>query len=105
MTPSKKKSSGDDEYFVYVALNEAGIAYTGIAKNVEARLAQHNAGTGARFTRGRGPWHLAHTQGPLPRSEALRREIAIKKDRRFKAAVKAGVKSNPTGQKNPPESL
>lgn len=77
-------------YFVYVLLNGAGIAYTGIAKDVEARLARHNAGAGARFTRGRGPWRIAHVEGPFPHGEALRRERALKRDRRFKAALKTG---------------
>lgn len=75
-------------YFVYVLLNDAGIAYTGIAKDVATRLASHNAGTGARFTRGRGPWRVVHTEGPLPHGDALRREMAIKKDRAFKAGLK-----------------
>lgn len=75
-------------YFVYVLINPAGIAYTGIAKDVAARLAQHNGGTGARFTRGRGPWSVRHVEGPLPHGDALRREAAIKRDRAFKAALK-----------------
>lgn len=76
------------EYYVYVLGNEAGIAYTGIAKDVAARLARHNAGTGARFTRGRGPWHILHVEGPMEHGEALRRELAIKADRAFKSALK-----------------
>lgn len=75
-------------YFVYVLLNAAGIAYTGIAKDVAGRLAQHNGGTGARFTRGRGPWRVVHSEGPMPHGDALRREMAIKKDRSFKARLK-----------------
>lgn len=75
-------------YFVYVLLNPAGIAYTGIAKDVATRLAQHNGGTGARFTRGRGPWRVVHSEGPLPHGDALRREAAIKRDRAFKAGLK-----------------
>jgi putative endonuclease len=84
-------------YFVYVLCNAAGTLYTGIAKDVEARLGQHNAGTGARFTRGRGPWRIVHREGPLDHGQALRREAALKADRRFKAALKAdmaGTKSN-----------
>jgi len=77
------------DYFVYVLANEAGISYTGIAKNVASRLAQHNAGTGARFTRGRGPWRVIHVEGPLAHGDALRREVAIKRDAKFKAALKA----------------
>lgn len=76
-------------YCVYVLLNDAGIAYTGIAKDVAARLAQHNSGTGARFTRGRGPWRVAHVEGPMEHGDALRRERAIKRDRAFKNGLKA----------------
>jgi putative endonuclease len=76
------------EWFVYVLLNRAGIAYTGIAKDVAARLLQHNAGSGAKFTRGRGPWRQVHVEGPMTRGDALRREIAIKRDAAFKATLK-----------------
>lgn len=75
-------------WFVYVLLNDGGIAYTGIAKGVVARLAKHNAGTGARFTRGRGPWRLVHVEGPMTHGDALRREIAIKRDAAFKFRLK-----------------
>ncbi len=75
-------------WFVYVLLNKAGIAYTGIAKDVEARLIQHNTGTGAKFTRGRGPWRTIHIEGPMERGDALRREIAIKRDAAFKTSLK-----------------
>jgi putative endonuclease len=85
-------------YYVYVLLNGAGIAYTGIAKDVAARLASHNGGTGARFTRGRGPWQVVHVEGPLPHGDALRRELAIKRDRAFKAALKTSPET-----RHPPE--
>jgi putative endonuclease len=78
-----------DIYFVYVIRNAAGVLYTGIAKDVDVRCDQHNAGAGARFTRGRGPWNVVHVEGPLAHGDALRREIQIKSDRRFKSAIKA----------------
>lgn len=78
-------------YYVYVLTNPHGTAYTGIAKDVTARLAQHNGGTGARFTRGRGPWQVMHVEGPLAHGDALRREAAIKRDRKFKAQLKAAL--------------
>jgi len=76
-------------FFVYVLRNGAGTTYTGIAKDVAARLDAHNAGTGAKFTRGRGPWAVIHTEGPLPHGDALRRERKIKRDRAFKTKLKA----------------
>ena len=78
-------------FFVYVLRNRAGTLYTGIAKDVETRLAQHNANAGARFTRGRGPWQVVHREGPLTHGDALRREAALKRDRRFKAALKGNA--------------
>lgn len=77
-----------DGYFVYVLLNPAGIAYTGIARDVVSRLAAHNASKGARFTRGRGPWRVIHSEGPMSHGDALRREMAVKRDRLLKARLK-----------------
>jgi putative endonuclease len=77
------------DWFVYVLLNESNTAYTGIALDVAERLARHNAGEGAKFTRGRGPWRLAHVEGPLPHGDALRREAAIKRDHSFKRSLKS----------------
>ncbi len=78
-------------WYVYVIVNASRIAYTGIAADVTARLAQHNGEKrgGAKFTRGRGPWRVAHVEGPMTKGDALRREAAIKKDRNFKKALKA----------------
>lgn len=78
-------------WYVYVIVNAARIAYTGIAADVNARLAQHNGEQrgGAKFTRGRGPWRIAHVEGPMTKGDALRREAAIKKNRAFKKALKA----------------
>lgn len=79
------------EWFVYILLNEKKISYTGIAIDVDERLRRHNAGQGAKFTRGRGPWRMVHTEGPLSHGDALRREALLRKDRRFKDALKGGA--------------
>jgi putative endonuclease len=88
------------EWFVYVLLNDAQIAYTGIAKDVVARLGQHNAGKGARFTRGRGPWRIVHVEGPMAHGDALRREIGIKVDAVFKRKLKQAA--DPSERTAPP---
>ncbi len=75
-------------WFVYVLLNGDSVTYTGVAKDVAARLDKHNAGTGARFTRGRGPWRVVHAEGPMEHGDALRREWTIKRDAAFKARLK-----------------
>jgi putative endonuclease len=52
--------------------------YTGITTNLERRLAEHEAGKGAKYTRGRGPFRLVYSETCAGRAEATRREAAIK---------------------------
>ncbi len=52
--------------------------YTGIARDLTARLAQHRAGKGAKYTRGRGPLVLLAKAPCQTQSEALKLERAIK---------------------------
>lgn len=79
------------EWHVYILIDDRKITYTGIALDVEDRLRRHNMGQGAKFTRGRGPWRVIHTEGPLTHGDALRREAALRKDRRFKDRLKTEV--------------
>jgi putative endonuclease len=76
------------EWFVYIVRNPADILYTGIAKDTARRIGEHNNGKGAKFTRGRGPWELAHTEGPFSHGDALRRELELKKDSTLKRKFK-----------------
>ena len=55
-----------------------GSLYTGIAVDVQARLAAHRSGKGAKYTRGRGPLELVYTEECGTKSTALRRELEIK---------------------------
>lgn len=55
-----------------------GSLYTGITNDLEKRLAAHRAGKGAKYTRGRGPLVLLHTESFRDKSRALKREIAVK---------------------------
>lgn len=68
-----------DAWFVYLARCRDGTLYTGIARDVAARIAQHDAGRGARYTRGRGPLTLCATKRCRSKSEALKLELAIKR--------------------------
>ena len=52
--------------------------YTGITTNLERRLAEHAAGKGAKYTKGRGPFRLVYSETCAGRTEATRREAAIK---------------------------
>lgn len=63
---------------VYILRCGDGSLYTGIAVDVEHRLAVHRSGKGAKYTRGRGPLELVYTEECASKSEALKRELAIK---------------------------
>ncbi len=65
-------------WFVYVVRCRDGTLYTGISRDVDARVAKHNQGKGARYTRGRAPVALLHSERLASQAEALRREAAIK---------------------------
>jgi putative endonuclease len=65
-------------WFVYVVRCRDGSLYTGIARDVNARVAQHNQGRGARYTRGRRPVAIVHVERERSQGSALRREAAIK---------------------------
>jgi len=67
-----------NQWHVYVVRCKDGTLYTGIAKDVERRVVQHNAGQGAKYTRGRGPVVLVYMEGVKDRPAALRREHEIK---------------------------
>ena len=71
-------SPADDNWSVYIVRCADGSLYTGIAKDVAARLQAHNAGKGAKYTRSRGPVILVHEETGFSRSDASKREYAIK---------------------------
>lgn len=77
MIRGMKKSRWRD-WSVYVLRCGDGSLYTGIAKDVAARVKRHNGGKGAAYTRTRLPVKLLHCEGGLTRSEALIREARIK---------------------------
>jgi predicted GIY-YIG superfamily endonuclease len=65
-------------WFVYILRCRDGSLYTGISTDVDQRVATHNAGRGARYTRPRLPVTVVHVERKRSRSTALRREAAIK---------------------------
>ena len=69
---------GMARWFVYVLRCRDGSLYTGISTDVERRVATHNAGKGARYTRPRLPVALVHLERKRSRGSALKREAAIK---------------------------
>jgi putative endonuclease len=65
-------------WYVYVARCADGSLYCGIARDVAARVAEHDAGTGARYTRGRGPLEVVAVRRCRGKGRALRLEYAFK---------------------------
>jgi putative endonuclease len=62
----------------YVLRCSDGTLYCGITNDLDKRLAAHNAGEGAKYTRGRTPVKLAYCESCADKSTALKREMAIK---------------------------
>ncbi len=72
------RRKGRKEWTVYILRCGDGSLYTGIAKDVKARIKQHCEGRGAAYTRTRLPVELLYQQEGLTHSEALIREAQIK---------------------------
>ncbi len=71
--------------YVYIVRCADGSFYTGWTTDVARRVAQHNAGRGARYTRMHRPVVLVYQEAQPDRAAAMRREWAIKKlDREHK---------------------
>jgi putative endonuclease len=70
------------DWTVYMLRCADGSLYTGIARDAAARLAVHNAGRGAKYTKARRPVSLIWSEPADCRSSALKREYAIKQLRR-----------------------
>lgn len=66
-------------HFVYLLCCADNTLYCGYATDVERRLAQHNSGKGAKYTRGRVPAKIVYTEELASKGEALRREAEIKR--------------------------
>ena len=86
--------------FVYIVRCADGSFYTGWTTDVERRVAEHNAGRGARYTRQHGPVKLVWWEAQSDRSAALKREDEIKRrGRRYKERlIRGGVKGLATGR-------
>ncbi len=69
----------DQSNYVYILLCSDHTLYTGWTNDLESRISSHNAGTGAKYTRTRLPVKLVYCEKLNTKSEALKREIEIKK--------------------------
>lgn len=82
------------EWICYMVECSDGTLYCGITNDLTGRVDAHNAGAGAKYTRGRIPVRLAYAERCVDKSQALKREMEIKKlTRKEKAALLAGPSS------------
>jgi len=82
-SPGTEQSASTDQnpssiWHLYIVACADGTLYTGVAKDIEARVRQHNAGKGARYTRGRLPVDLVYSERVGAHGDALRRERQVK---------------------------
>ena len=81
------------DWYVYIVRCRDGSLYTGIATDVERRMADHLANKGAKYLRGRGPLKLVFTKKVGKKGRALKVEHRVKRLPRHKkeALVKTGA--------------
>ena len=74
-----KARKKNEVWLVYILRCSDDSLYTGMTNNIEKRLAAHDQGTAAKYTRSRRPVKLMTTSAKMNRSDAMRLEIKIKK--------------------------
>ena len=92
----------EGNYYVYLLLCSDGSYYCGYTDDPERRLAVHNAGKGAKYTRSRRPCTLVYTERFGTKHEAMSREYYLKKlsHREREALVKTGLPGTGSTVKN-----
>lgn len=65
-------------HYTYILECADGSLYTGYTPDLEKRVETHNAGKGAKYTRGRRPVKLVYSEEYDTKEEAMRREYQIK---------------------------
>lgn len=93
-TDPEEPGASPGAWFLYLIRCRDGTLYTGIATDVERRLAEHRGPErrGARYLRGRGPLQLLFARPVGTRESALRLEYRIK---RLTRAQKEELVRNP----------
>jgi predicted GIY-YIG superfamily endonuclease len=78
MDAAKKRKKKASAWVVYVLKCRDNTLYTGITSDVSRRVHQHNNGTASRYTRSRLPVKLIFSEPCRNRSQALKKEYAMK---------------------------
>ncbi len=77
-TAPAEASAESGNNFTYILKCADGSLYTGWTNDLPKRVAAHNAGTGAKYTRSRRPAELVYYEVFPTKEEAMRREYEIK---------------------------
>jgi len=64
--------------------------YVGWTTDVNKRLRAHNTSKGAKFTRG-SQWILLHKEKLKTKSDAMKREVQLKKDKSFRSQLRQNL--------------
>jgi putative endonuclease len=78
MPPAKKRRKKAAAWLLYVLKCRGNTLYTGITTDLPRRVQQHNSGMASRYTRSRLPVKLIFWEPCRGRSEALKKEHALK---------------------------
>ena len=65
------------------------VTYVGYSKDIKKRLALHNSGKGAKFTRGR-KWKLKYFKSYKKKNIAMKEEYKLKKNYKLRKRIKLG---------------
>lgn len=73
-----------EAWYLYILECNDATYYTGIAKDISARLEKHNSGKGAKYTKSRCPSRLVYYEKLEDHKAALKREVVVKRLSRTK---------------------
>jgi putative endonuclease len=95
----KKRRKKGEPWFLYIVECADGSYYTGVTKDLERRLSEHNKGKASKYTRLRLPVKLRYSEECAGRTEALVRECQVKALPRKKKEEL--VRGPPAGKRKP----
>jgi len=70
-------------WIVYIIKCSDNSLYTGITIDLSRRIEEHTNNIGAKYTKGKAPFQIIHTESFSNRSEATKRELEVKKMKRI----------------------
>ena len=87
--PNTINISRNMKFFVYIIGTKYPKVqtYVGWSNDIKKRLKAHNESKGAKFTRG-SKWKLLYQEELFSKSEAMRREVQLKKDRQLRSQLR-----------------